>query len=169
MTTLLVRERTEADIPCCADALVAVHAVDGYPVEGVADPQAWLRPSTIIQAWVAELDGHVVGHVLLTEPTATDAAAVMWLTDHPGEHAQLAVAGRLFVHPEGRGHSLGRRLMQAAFAYAEDTGLRVALDVMEKDQVAIGLYEKLGLLRIGTAQHDDGHGNLIPAICYVTP
>lgn len=167
MSELLVRPRQDADIPACAQALVATHAIDGYPVEGVADPEAWLRPEGLIKAWVGELHGQVVGHALITEPGPGDAAAVMWLANHPEE--RLAVGGRLFVHPHGRGHGLGLKLMEAAGKYCAEAGYRVVLDVMEKDQAAIELYERLGLQRIGTTEHPDGHGNLIPAVCYVSP
>jgi len=40
--TIVVRERTLADIPAAAAALVEVHRTDGYPVEGVADPIRWV-------------------------------------------------------------------------------------------------------------------------------
>jgi hypothetical protein len=39
---------------------------------------------------------------------------------------------------------------------------------MAKDAAAIGLYERLGWQRIGTTQHDDGHGHGIDAYCYVS-
>jgi hypothetical protein len=40
---------------------------------------------------------------------------------------------------------------------------------MTKDTAAIRLYERLGWQRIGTTQHDNGHGQLIPASCYISP
>ena len=40
---------------------------------------------------------------------------------------------------------------------------------MTKDGAAIRLYERLGWRRIGTTQHDDGHGNAIDAYCYASP
>lgn len=169
---LQVRERTEADLPVCAATLMAVHAVDGYPVEGVPDlatAQAWLCPDGLVQAWVAELDGQVVGHALIGAPGPGDAAATMWLTDHPEDLGRIAVGGRLFVHPDGRGHGAARRLMEIATADTARRGLRVALDVMAKDTVAIALYDKLGLQRIGATEHDDGHSNLVPALCYISP
>lgn len=175
MTTsrrLVVRVRTEADLPACAAALMAVHAVDGYPVEGVPDlatAQAWLCPAGLIQAWVAELDGQPVGHALIAAPGPGDAAAVMWLFAHPEDEGRIAVGGRLFVHPDGRGHGAARRLMEVATTDTARRGLRVALDVMAKDTVAIALYDKLGMQRIGATEHDDGHGNLVPALCYITP
>ena len=40
---------------------------------------------------------------------------------------------------------------------------------MTKDAAAIRLYERLGWQRIGTTEHDDGHGHAIDAYCYVSP
>jgi hypothetical protein len=38
--TSVVRPRSEDDLPACAAVLVAVYEADGYPVEGVAEPEA---------------------------------------------------------------------------------------------------------------------------------
>src|SRR6185503_18070936 len=73
-----IRPRASDDLPAAAAALVQVHHSDGYPVEGVADPAAWLTSPHQIAAWVAELDDHVVGHVALSEPQPDDAAATLW-------------------------------------------------------------------------------------------
>lgn len=43
------------------------------------------------------------------------------------------------------------------------------LDVMTKDAAAIRLYERLGWRRLGSTQHDDGKGRLVPAACSVGP
>lgn len=43
------------------------------------------------------------------------------------------------------------------------------LDVMFKDAAAIRLYERTGRQRLGSTQHDDGHGHSIEAYCYVSP
>ncbi|MGM0386012.1 MAG: hypothetical protein ACQERF_08550, partial [Actinomycetota bacterium] len=49
-----VRPRTPADLDRCAEVLIRVHAQDGYPVEGVADPHARLHPDRLLAAWVAQ-------------------------------------------------------------------------------------------------------------------
>ena len=121
-----------------------------------------------MNAWVAELAGEVIGHICLTEPTDTDAAAVMFRETVEGAAVDIAVLGRLFVHPEARRHRAGELLTRAAMDHAASAGLRLVLDAMEKDQAAIRLYERLGWRRIGTTDHDSGHG-LVPAYCYVSP
>lgn len=167
--TAIVRERADADLPGAAAALVEIHRTDGYPVEGVDNPKAWLTGSTMLGAWVGELDGRIVGHVAISRPQPDDAAATMWTSTSEGRNDTIAVLGRLFVLDVARGHSLGLRLMQAATEYAHSHGLRLVLDVMTKDAAAIRLYERLGWRRIGTTEHDNGRGSLVPAICFVSP
>ena len=168
-TLAVVRERTTSDLPEAAAALVEVHTTDGYPVEGVDDPHAWLTSPHLLWAWVAELDGRIVGHVAVTRPQPSDAAATMWAHTTNGTGKPVAVLGRLFVVAAARRHAGGDRLMRAATNIAHHHGLRLVLDVMTKDTAAIRLYERLGWLRIGTTEHDNGHGQLIPAHCYVSP
>ncbi|MFI6024169.1 GNAT family N-acetyltransferase [Amycolatopsis magusensis] len=168
-----MRERRAADLEGAAAALVRVYASDGYPVEGVDDPRAWLRPADLLHAWVAEVDGEIVGHAVLTAPVdsadgADGADAVrIWREQAPDE--RVAVLGRLFVLPEARGYALGERLARAAMEFAEAQGLRLVLDVVDKDVAAIRLYERLGWQRIGTADHRFGDGRSITAYCYVAP
>ena len=163
-----VRVRQSEDLEASTEALIKVHSTDGYPVEGVDDPQAWLMPTGLLRAWVGELDGKVVGHVLITTPQDGDAAAKAWANKgNPVE--RIAVLGRLFVLPEARRHSLGKQLVRATSAYADEQGLRLVLDVMEKDTAAIRLYERLGWRRIGMTLHDSGRGEDIPAYCYISP
>jgi hypothetical protein len=58
---VIIRPRRDNDLPALADALVHVHTVDGYPVEGVTDPSAWLHHPHELQSWTAEVAGHPVG------------------------------------------------------------------------------------------------------------
>jgi len=130
---------------------------------------AWLVDPHQLAAWVAEIDGRTVGHVALSDPQPADAAADMW-NRHPDSRGEPpAVLGRLFVLSSARGHALGERLARTATEYAHRHGRRAVLDVMAKDGAAVRLYERLGWRRIGTTQHDDGHGNAIDAYCYVSP
>ena len=164
-----VRPRNTADLSAAAAALVEVHRSDGYPVEGVDDPSAWLVTPHQLGAWVAELDGRIVGHVALSEPQPDDAAAAMWTSTPTGAGDHVAVLGRLFILPDARGHALGEQLVHAATNYGREHGRRLVLDVMTKDTAAVRLYERLGWTRIGTTVHDDGHGHDIDAVCFVGP
>src|SRR5882757_2068218 len=50
---LVIRRRTDDDIAELARVLVRVHEIDGYPVEGVSDPEAWLTPPGVMATWTA--------------------------------------------------------------------------------------------------------------------
>jgi ribosomal protein S18 acetylase RimI-like enzyme len=163
-----VRPLTQDDVPGAARALLDVHMTDGYPVDEPADPQAWLRPPGVLAAWVAELDGVVVGHVAVTRSQG-DGAVPVWqrLSGEPEEG--IGVLARLYVTRAARGHALGERLLRQAMAYARAHGLRLVLDVVKKDASAIRLYERLGWERIGEVTHPFGPGGQSVAACYVWP
>ncbi|MFD7164902.1 GNAT family N-acetyltransferase [Streptomyces violascens] len=163
-----VHPRRAEDLADAAAALIEVHSTDGYPVEGVADPEAWLSPPQLLKAWVAELEGRVVGHVAISRPDGEEAVRI-WTDRAHVPDSQVAVLARLFVVREARGNDVGRWLMAAATASAQMDGLRLVLDVMVKDTAAIRLYERLGWKRIGMAKHAYGDGQSTEAICFVSP
>ncbi|MFJ6460000.1 GNAT family N-acetyltransferase [Streptomyces sp. NPDC091387] len=168
MPEVVVRPRTSADIPRAASALVAVHAVDGYPVEGVDHPQEWLTATEALQAWVAVADGDVVGHVSVNRP-AGEGAVALWKQRAGADETKVGVLARLFVLPDARKRSVGERLVRAAQAYGDRHGLRLVLDVMVKDSSAIRLYRRLGWEEIGRIVHplEDGEG--VEAVALVSP
>lgn len=154
MTTPPVRARKAEDLPDATAALVSVHATDGYPVEGVGDPVAWLEPEGLLSAYVARSGGRVVGHV-----------AVMAQPGAPG----YAVLARLFVVREARGLRLGEALVRAAETYAAGADLRLTLDVLLKDTAAIRLYDRLGWTRTGALRHTFGEGRHVDGWRYAAP
>ncbi|MVO90913.1 GNAT family N-acetyltransferase [Streptomyces sp. p1417] len=163
-----IRPRTSADIASAASALVAVHSSDGYPVEGVAQPEEWLSPAGLLAAWVAVLDGRTVGHAAIARPSGEEAVS-LWTNRSGADSESVGVLARLFVLPEIRGRSVGESLVQAAMEYAGNHGLRLVLDVMTKDHSAIRLYERLGWQQIGNITHRFGEGQHIDALAYVSP
>ncbi|MCG7320814.1 GNAT family N-acetyltransferase [Arsenicicoccus bolidensis] len=165
----IIRPRRDADLDALAPTLVAVYERDGYPVEGVADPRAWLTLARPLGAWVAELDGQIVGHVALTEPSPGDDAARLWIDQHRGTPDDVAVLGRLFVSPDARGHHLGARLTETATDEAARIGRRAVLDVMLKDAAAIRTYEALGWRPLGDFNHHHSNDAAEPARAYVAP
>lgn len=164
-----VRPRADVDLPALAAALVRVHAVDGYPVEGVADPEAWLKHPHELGSWTAELDGQPIGQVTLTTATPGDDAAQLWTQQTSGSADDLAIVVRLFVDPGHRGVGAARLLMIAALNHARSLGRTVVLDVMAKDQAAIRLYERLGGQRLGEITHHHSGDQAEPAIAYAFP
>lgn len=166
---LNIRERRTSDLPWLAAALIEVHRLDGYPVEGVSDPHAWLTNDAVIDAWVAVLDREVVGHVSLSEPHSGDSAAQMLVAQTGIALEMVTVLGRLFVTPPGRGLGLGRRLTRLASSHSESIGRRAVLDVMLKDVAAIRTYESLGWTSLGDFAHPIDHTQSEPARAYASP
>ncbi|QEU97590.1 GNAT family N-acetyltransferase [Streptomyces kanamyceticus] len=164
---MVIRARRDADLDEAATALVAVHAADSYPVEGVDDPRGWLSPKGLIQAWVAEADSRIVGHVAISQAQAEEAVSLYREQAHT--EAQVGVLARLFVMPQARKRAVGERLVRAAVEYAHTNDLRLVLDVMTKDKAAIRLYERMGWQSIGDASHAYGEGQQMRAVCYVSP
>ena len=97
------------------------------------DPAAWLSPPGLLGAWIATVDGRLLGHVALT-----------------GDGADGAEVGRLFVTPEARGEGMAVVLLEAATRHARTPGRRVELRVVEDSTAAIRLYERLGWTLLGT-------------------
>lgn len=155
-----VRERQDNDLPALAAVLERVHAHDGYPVEGVADPRAWLEHPHAIRSWTAVVDDAPVGQITLTSADPDDDTARIWTEHTGGLTSELIVIARLFVDPDHRTIGVGRKLMHAALDHARNLARPVALDVMAKDRDAIRLYERLGGHRLGkiTHRHTSGRG-----------
>jgi GNAT superfamily N-acetyltransferase len=146
-----IRIRRPTELDACTAVLAAVHATDGYPRDWPADPHAWLTPSLLLQAWVAEVAAVVVGHVALCK-AQDDTAAAVWRMASGLPVDRLAVVSRLFVAPPARGCGLGTDLLHAACAAAVASRRRPALEVLDHDRAAIALYERLGWQRVASAQ-----------------
>ena len=166
--TAIIRPRDDKDMPQLGDLLKRVHDRDGYPVEGVADPIAWLVSDRLLGAWVADLAGKVVGHVILTLASESDDSARIWMSTSSDSLESIAVLGRLFVDAAARGQGLGRKLAMTATRQAETLGKRAVLDVMAKDKTAIRTYENLGWRRLASITHKFGD-QVEPGFAYVSP
>ncbi|MFJ7525281.1 GNAT family N-acetyltransferase [Streptomyces griseus] len=148
---LIIRPRTSRDLAQAAAALVAVHEMDGYPVEGVDDPEQWLSPPGMRAAWVAEFSGRVVGHVAVSS----------------SEGSRTGTLERLFVLPEARRRKAGEHLIRAAEGYAQTKRLALELEVLAKDEAAIRLYKRLGWSEAGQRTHQLAKGSSHPALTFV--
>lgn len=167
--SLIIRPRHSEDLPRLAHVLVRVHAHDGYPVEGVDHPEAWLIPPRQIAAWTALYEGQPVGQVSLTRAAESDDAAIIWHRSTGRPISELALLVRLFIDPEHRRHGAGQQLAVTAYSFARERDLAIAFDVMLKDHAAIRLYERLGCRRIGVITHRHGEGQSEPAAVYEAP
>jgi GNAT superfamily N-acetyltransferase len=140
---LIVRSRRAEDADALVAALAQVHERDAYPVRASRVTPDWLYDGTDV-AWVAQLDGRVVGQVALVR-TEDDA----W---------ELT---RFFVAVDARGSGAGRALLDVAEAWADADGAPMRLVVMQHNRDAQAAYERRGWRRDGSTTADfflDGSG-----------
>jgi len=88
-------------------------------------------------AWLAEIDGRRVGCVFCVAADETTA--------------QLRI---LLVHPDGRGHGLGGRLVDTCLQFARDAGYaRMRLWTNDPLKAARAIYRKRGFTLTGEEPH----------------
>jgi GNAT superfamily N-acetyltransferase len=148
VTDVSIRTRESRDLPSCIEALAEVHRSDRYPIVWPEDPALWLSPTGLIEGWIAERSGVIVGHVVLVD--GGDAP------DGIRSHGQpLATIKRLFVTPPWRRHGTGARLLANAHTWAVRSGRSVVLDVVGPGSgAAIALYERAGWQQTSSATAD---------------
>ncbi len=145
----MIRVRRNDDLDACVRVLAEVHGANAYPMNWPADPEAWLTPENMLEAWVAVLEGTVAGHVALCT-TAGESGAPIWEEASGLPADRIGVVAKLFVAPSARGSGLGRELVTMVCAEAREWGLHPALDVLDTDQGAVGLYERMGWRRVAS-------------------
>ncbi len=127
-STVVVRRRRPEDAAALLAALRPVHEQDGYPLHAVHLTSDWLYDG-LEDAWVAEVDGRLLGHVALS----------------PDHHLT-----RFFVATDARGSGAGTALLATVEAWADERGVVLELDVVEHNTDAQRLYEHRGWDRTGT-------------------
>ncbi|WP_344233107.1 GNAT family N-acetyltransferase [Kribbella hippodromi] len=125
-TGVRIRNRRDEDLDVCVGLLRAVHEQAGYPINWPEDPRGWLTPASRLGCWVAESDGRVAGHVVLT--------AV-------GDRAEVE---RLFVDPAVTRKGIGRRLLDHCVTTAAELGRELSLEVVDNRGAAVHLYRRAG-------------------------
>lgn len=162
-----IRPRAEEDLDGCVACLKHVYAQDRYPVQGVADTEAFLNDSAIQQAWVVESNGKITGHVAVSTAMDSDISVALYWQKQP--EAKIAVLERLFVDPDSRGSGVAARLIAQAVAWADERVIRLVLFALEKDRDAARLYERLGWTHFGTQTYRYGDGQQMDAHCFISP
>ncbi|MEL5953282.1 GNAT family N-acetyltransferase [Streptomyces sp. CLV115] len=166
-----VRWREDSDLDACVELLADVHERDGYPGNWPEHPGDWLAPPALFAAWVAEVDGQIVGHVGLAEGGAGDRAPALWARRAGVPVEKAAVVSRLFVSPAARGHGVGALLMERATGEARRRGRHPVLDVVTSDTSAVALYGRLGWTLLATVDHrwSPTETETVTLHCYTAP
>ncbi len=165
---VVFRPRVAADLPGCVTLLEETHRVDGYPRFGVHTNAEFLTKATETDAWVAERDGVIIGHVALhTVEGHVVLAAARRSTGLPPD--RFAVVARLLVSTQARGLRVGRRLLDLATDTAARRGQRAVLDVVRDAPGVVALYERAGWTRIGAETIDLGTLGELDVWVYLSP
>lgn len=147
---MLVRARRDDDVEQCQELARIVHAADGYPpfLPG-GDLRRFLLAPESLAAWVAEVDGQILGQVALH---SYSSAPVMTLaSEATGRRVEeLGVVARLLVSLDVRRQGIGRALLLRAAGAAVERGRSPVLDVSSRFTAAVGLYESCGWRCAGT-------------------
>ena len=168
MPGLQIRPRVDADVAACVRLMRQTHLGDRYPRFWPAAPEAFLVDPAEVAAWVAEVDGAVVGHVALHDAAGhVTLPAARRATGRSPD--QLAVLARLLVDPTVRGAGLGRGLHDVALAYVADRGQRGVLDVVTDDPALERRYQRWGWVRLEPLTITAHSGDLLDLWVYLAP
>lgn len=150
--TIVIRERTDADLPGVADLLVETHHSHAYPVILLDDMAAWGAGTGVLAAWVAvdpaEPD-RVLGHVALTAADPEELPTPQWVAATGLAPADLGVVRRLLVSAAAHRRGIGRMLLATAVDAARQRDLRPVLDMAVNLREAAQLYESAGFVVVG--------------------
>jgi DNA-binding MarR family transcriptional regulator/N-acetylglutamate synthase-like GNAT family acetyltransferase len=97
------------------------------------------------RAWIAQIDGRIVGSVLLVKKTKT-----------------VAKLRLLYVEPDARGQGIGRRLVDACIAHAQQLGYkRMTLWTNDVLTGARAIYSAVGFELVHSEPHHSFGKNLV--------
>ncbi|ORY58543.1 acyl-CoA N-acyltransferase [Pseudomassariella vexata] len=86
----------------------------------------------------------VLGHVSLRRVSENSITSKMWRDAGFSHDGDLWEVCRLAVDPDFQEKGIGRRLLEATEIEAQKSGAKLVLGVLEKDTVAIRMYERKG-------------------------
>ncbi len=166
---VVVRPLLSADLPRLAMLAQVVHRTDGYPPH-LPDDQvlSFVASDDALVAWVAIDDVRVVGHVALHPASSADGLELA-ATELGLRRSDFGVVARLLVDPTMRGSGIGRQLLDLATTECRRRGLVPILDVVDRFEPAIGLYEGAGWRRLGTVDVELPDGTNLREHVYVAP
>lgn len=164
----VIRPRRSGDVRRCVAILRRIHREDGYPTYWPKDPERFVAPPYERAAWVAELDGVVVGHIALHD-ASQDPAYAMAATAAGDAGAPLVAVGRLFTSCEHRRSGVGKDLLDQAVGAAHDEERRPFLNVVQRLTNAVARYERSGWTNLGPFSITFANGNSLELFAFLGP
>jgi GNAT superfamily N-acetyltransferase len=147
---VVVRARQPDDLPVLVGLLGEQQAASSYPIRWPMPfpVERFLVRRTELCAWVAEVDGEVVGHVAVTEVDRDLADAFLTATG-TREPADVAMVSVLFTGTAARGLGAGGRLLDTAVAWIRERRRVPVLDVVPTHHLAAAMYARRGWVEVG--------------------
>lgn len=139
-----IRRRRAKDLGACVRLLRVVFSEGQYPVRWPHAPRAWLSGEEVLDAWIVERQGEVLGHIAICKMGLDAESALRWREVTGREPSELAGVTRFFVGPRARGQGIGTALLDMAVAEIRARGLVPVADVVSASTDAIRLYESRG-------------------------
>ncbi len=139
----LIRPRRSRDLGASARLLGVVYTADHDPDRFPRSAHAWLVDD-VLDAWVAERHGQLIGHVA-TVRVGTDAmSAVRWREITGLSPTDLLGVDRLFVRSSERGKGIGTALLSTAAEHVRAQGLMPVLETVSESRTAIPTLQDAG-------------------------
>lgn len=147
-TGVRLRRRAVDDVDSAARILRGISSSGQYPVPRPESHRAWLVDD-VVEAWVAERRGLVVGHVALKAVGDDPRAALRWREVTGQPPGDLAVVSCFFVRGTDRGHGIGGRLLATAVEGARARGLLPVAEIVSADRYGHATYDRAGWRLVG--------------------
>lgn len=151
---VVIRPRRPEDVTALVEVMGRQQPVSRYPlVWPLPEPAAdFIARGTERAAWVAEVDGVVVGHVSSTI-VPDDEIHSVWSRSTGRPNSELGCVSSLFVDLDVIGKGVGGRLLDTAVAEIRGGGRTPVLDVTTQTQnPASSVYEHRGWQLAGHAR-----------------
>lgn len=139
----LVRPRRPRDVGACARLLGVVYSADHYPDRLPGSARAWLV-NDVLDAWVAQRHGQVLGHVATVRVGTDPLSAGRWREITGLLPGALLGVSRLFVRRAERGKGIGTALLAVAASAVRSQGLVPVLETVTESRTAIPTLRDAG-------------------------
>ena len=141
-------------MPQLVEILVRQQPQTRYPFRWPSDrtPEDFIRRPGELEAWVAELDGAVVGHVAIQAVLDDDELGRVWAAAHGASIAQLRCISVLFADRRLARQGIGSALLERATQRALLEDGAPVLDVVAEHRTARHLYLGKGWVEVGRSR-----------------
>jgi GNAT superfamily N-acetyltransferase len=137
-----VRRRRPADLAATV-RLVGLIGPE-YPFPRPASHRDWLTADDVLDSWVVERNGEILGHVAVSRVGVDAKQSMRWRETTGRPTADLAAVSRFFVRPRARGEGLGTALLRTAVADIRARGLVPVAEMVSARRDGIAMYERNG-------------------------